>query len=187
MYKMAAVAGVCGNPPDLRDLRVDLDKMSRIDLQTLAKKLHIAANLKSELIIEQIAQQRRAFMLEIANETEGLVRMHLAAMKTMTTKAEASGVALGIVNSGSNSFIKFARVALMEGYEGMLNGEAQEMEVLSQPEIPVIPQVSVPIYVGKIPKTVRNDELQEKFHTKDPVKRFGKGKFGFAKLFAGTK
>ena len=50
-------------------------------------------------------------------------------------------------------------------------------------EIPVIPQVSVPIYVGKIPKTVRNDELQEKFHTKDPVKRFGKGKFGFAKLF----
>ncbi len=57
------------------------------------------------------------------------------------------------------------------------------MEVLSQPEIPVIPQVSVPIYVGKIPKTVRNVELQEKFHTKDPVERFGRGRYGFAKLF----
>ncbi len=29
---------------------------------------------------------------------------------------------------------------------------------------------------------MRNDELQEKFHTKDPVKRFGRGKFGCAKL-----
>ncbi len=56
------------------------------------------------------------------------------------------------------------------------------MEVVSQPEIPVIPQVSVPIYVGKIPKTVRNVELQEKFHTKDPVERFGRGRYGSAKL-----
>ncbi len=62
--------------------------------------------------------------------------------------------------------------------------KAEEMEVLSQPVcIPVVPQVSEPIFVGNIPKTVRNVELQEEFHTKDPVKRFGRGKFGCAKLF----
>ena len=62
---MAAVAGVRGKLPSPADLErvksecgldLDVKKMSRSDLQTLAKKLHIAANLKSEVIIEQIAQ-----------------------------------------------------------------------------------------------------------------------------------
>ncbi len=101
---MAAVAGARGKPPSPADLEqwksncgLDVKKMSRSDLQTLAKKLHIAANVKSEVIIEQIAQQRLDFSLKLANEVEGLVCMHLAAMKTLATKAEASAMALGIV------------------------------------------------------------------------------------------
>ena len=110
--------------------------------------------------------------------------MHLAAMKTLATKAEASAVALGSVRFSRRSLYEHVRTALLKGYDGLnSDDDAEDMEVLSQPVcIPVVPQVSEPIFVGKIPKTVRNVELQEKFHTKDPVKRFGRG-FGCAKLF----
>ena len=110
--------------------------------------------------------------------------MHLAAMKTLATKAEASAVALGSVSFSRSCLYEQTRTALVKGYDGLnSDDDAEDMEVLSQPVcIPVVPQVSEPIFVGKIPKTVRDDELQEKFHTKEPVKRFGRGKFGCAIL-----
>ena len=62
---MAAVAGARGELPSSAvleqaksDFGLDLKKMSRSGLQTVAKKLHIAANLTSEVIIEQITAQR---------------------------------------------------------------------------------------------------------------------------------
>ena len=127
---------------------------------------------------------RFAHLLEIANEAEGLVCMHLAAMKTLATKAEASAMAFGAVCFSRRALYDSARTTLLKGYDGLnSDDEAEEMEVLSQPVcIPVVPQVSEPIFVGNFPKTVRNDELQAQFHTKDPVQRFGRGKFGCAKL-----
>ena len=118
---MAAVAGArrgkLPSPADLEeiksDLGLDLKKMSRSDLQKLAKKLHIAANGRSEDIIEQIAQQRLAHAQELFNEAEGLVCMHLAAMKTLATKA-ASAVALGSVRFSRRNLYEHVRTALLK-------------------------------------------------------------------------
>ena len=186
---MAAVAGARGKPPskeapspaDLEQLKgdcgKDLKKMSRSDLQTLAKKLHIVANLKSEVIIEQIAQQRFDFGLKLANEVEGLMCMHIAAMKTLVTKAEASAMALGLVGFSRRAVYEQTRATLLKEYDGLsCDDKAEEMEVLSQPVcIPVVPQVSEPIFVGNIPTTAQNEELQKMFNIKDPVERFGRG------------
>ena len=107
---------------------LELGNMSRSDLQAVAKKHGIKANLKSEVIIHEICQQRTnlksavvTFLVDVVRgvkmEFEELMRGHMAGLERLAAKASKAFAQPGVSQQFMASLYKDAITTMTKAHE----------------------------------------------------------------------